>query len=71
MPDPDRFAIFENVYADGHALVDEVARPVAAWTRASFRQRQRGSDMAAEKMALAKAINESLRRRAGVGSRRS
>jgi 2-oxoisovalerate dehydrogenase E1 component alpha subunit len=23
MPDPDTMAIFENVYADGHALVDE------------------------------------------------
>ncbi|MGC9443245.1 thiamine pyrophosphate-dependent enzyme, partial [Streptomyces sp. WG5] len=35
MPDPDRFAIFENVYADGHALVDEERARFAAY-QASF-----------------------------------
>ncbi|MEV7795818.1 pyruvate dehydrogenase (acetyl-transferring) E1 component subunit alpha [Streptomyces sp. NPDC087512] len=35
MPDPDRFAIFENVYADGHALVDEERAQFAAY-QASF-----------------------------------
>ena len=31
MPDPDHFAIFENVYADGHALVDEERAQFAAY----------------------------------------
>ncbi|MEV6588332.1 pyruvate dehydrogenase (acetyl-transferring) E1 component subunit alpha [Streptomyces acidicola] len=31
MPDPDHFAIFENVYADGHALVDEERAEFAAY----------------------------------------
>lgn len=35
MPDPDTMAIFENVYADGHALVDEERAQFAAY-RASF-----------------------------------
>ncbi|GAA0902492.1 pyruvate dehydrogenase (acetyl-transferring) E1 component subunit alpha [Streptomyces thermoalcalitolerans] len=35
MPDPDGFAIFENVYADGHALVDEERAQFAAY-QASF-----------------------------------
>ncbi len=35
MPDPDRFAVFENVYADGHALVDEERAQFAAY-QASF-----------------------------------
>ncbi|MEU7557467.1 pyruvate dehydrogenase (acetyl-transferring) E1 component subunit alpha [Streptomyces eurythermus] len=35
MPDPDRFALFENVYADGHALVDEERAQFAAY-QASF-----------------------------------
>lgn len=35
MPDPDSFAIFENVYADGHALVDEERAQFAAY-QASF-----------------------------------
>ncbi|HEY8985252.1 MAG TPA: pyruvate dehydrogenase (acetyl-transferring) E1 component subunit alpha [Streptomyces sp.] len=35
MPDPDRFAIFENVYADGHSLVDEERAQFAAY-QASF-----------------------------------
>jgi pyruvate dehydrogenase E1 component alpha subunit len=35
MPDPDRMAIFENVYADGHALVDEERAQFAAY-QASF-----------------------------------
>jgi pyruvate dehydrogenase E1 component alpha subunit len=35
MPDPDKFAIFENVYADGHALVDEERAQFAAY-QASF-----------------------------------
>ena len=35
MPDPDHFAIFENVYADGHALVDEERAQFAAY-QASF-----------------------------------
>ncbi|GGJ15859.1 pyruvate dehydrogenase E1 component subunit alpha [Streptomyces brasiliensis] len=35
MPDPDTFAIFENVYADGHALVDEERAQFAAY-QASF-----------------------------------
>ncbi|MEU7422247.1 pyruvate dehydrogenase (acetyl-transferring) E1 component subunit alpha [Streptomyces sp. NPDC040750] len=35
MPDPDRFAIFENAYADGHALVDEERAQFAAY-QASF-----------------------------------
>ncbi|MFE6686175.1 pyruvate dehydrogenase (acetyl-transferring) E1 component subunit alpha [Streptomyces sp. NPDC057743] len=35
MPDPDHLAIFENVYADGHALVDEERAQFAAY-QASF-----------------------------------
>ncbi|MFF4603768.1 pyruvate dehydrogenase (acetyl-transferring) E1 component subunit alpha [Streptomyces sp. NPDC001339] len=35
MPDPDHMAIFENVYADGHALVDEERVQFAAY-QASF-----------------------------------
>ncbi|GAA1012617.1 pyruvate dehydrogenase (acetyl-transferring) E1 component subunit alpha [Streptomyces thermogriseus] len=35
MPDPDGFAIFEHVYADGHALVDEERAQFAAY-QASF-----------------------------------
>ncbi|ARF56321.1 pyruvate dehydrogenase (acetyl-transferring) E1 component subunit alpha [Streptomyces gilvosporeus] len=35
MPDPDAMAIFENVYADGHALVDEERAQFAAY-QASF-----------------------------------
>ncbi|MFJ8954027.1 MULTISPECIES: pyruvate dehydrogenase (acetyl-transferring) E1 component subunit alpha [unclassified Streptomyces] len=35
MPDPDLMAIFENVYADGHALVDEERAQFAAY-QASF-----------------------------------
>ncbi|MFD7662457.1 pyruvate dehydrogenase (acetyl-transferring) E1 component subunit alpha [Streptomyces sp. NPDC059788] len=35
MPDPDMMAIFENVYADGHALVDEERAQFAAY-QASF-----------------------------------
>ncbi|UQA94342.1 pyruvate dehydrogenase (acetyl-transferring) E1 component subunit alpha [Streptomyces halobius] len=35
MPDPDVMAIFENVYADGHALVDEERAQFAAY-QASF-----------------------------------
>lgn len=35
MPDPDTMAIFENVYADGHALVDEERAQFAAYI-ASF-----------------------------------
>ncbi|MGR8009414.1 pyruvate dehydrogenase (acetyl-transferring) E1 component subunit alpha [Streptomyces hypolithicus] len=35
MPDPDQMAMFENVYADGHALVDEERAQFAAY-QASF-----------------------------------
>ncbi|MCK7623846.1 pyruvate dehydrogenase (acetyl-transferring) E1 component subunit alpha [Streptomyces sp. RS10V-4] len=35
MPDPDPMSIFENVYADGHALVDEERAQFAAY-QASF-----------------------------------
>ncbi|WP_274560654.1 pyruvate dehydrogenase (acetyl-transferring) E1 component subunit alpha [Streptomyces spiramyceticus] len=35
MPDPDQMAIFENVYADGHALVDEERAQFAEY-QASF-----------------------------------
>ncbi|WP_330174899.1 pyruvate dehydrogenase (acetyl-transferring) E1 component subunit alpha [Streptomyces sp. NBC_01498] len=35
MPDPDHLAIFEHVYADGHALVDEERAQFAAY-QASF-----------------------------------
>ncbi|MBW5486061.1 pyruvate dehydrogenase (acetyl-transferring) E1 component subunit alpha [Streptomyces bambusae] len=37
MPDPDTMAIFENVYADGHALVDEERAEFAAYL-ASFEE---------------------------------
>ncbi|MEU5210835.1 pyruvate dehydrogenase (acetyl-transferring) E1 component subunit alpha [Streptomyces sp. NPDC020742] len=43
MPDPDHMAIFENVYADGHALVDEERAQFAAY-QASFAD----ADLAAE-----------------------
>ena len=43
MPDPDPMAIFENVYADGHALVDEERAQFAAYT-ASFEDAQRRGD---------------------------
>ncbi|MFD9813253.1 pyruvate dehydrogenase (acetyl-transferring) E1 component subunit alpha [Streptomyces sp. NPDC059080] len=43
MPDPDTMAIFENVYADGHALVDEERAQFAAY-QASFAD----ADVAAE-----------------------
>ncbi|MEU8679843.1 pyruvate dehydrogenase (acetyl-transferring) E1 component subunit alpha [Streptomyces sp. NPDC048611] len=43
MPDPDNMAIFENVYADGHALVDEERAQFAAY-QASFAD----ADLAAE-----------------------
>ncbi len=65
MPDPDHFAIFENVYADGHALVDEERAQFAAY-QASFADEEGATEMAetvtSKNMALAKAINESLRR---------
>ncbi|QKW51253.1 pyruvate dehydrogenase (acetyl-transferring) E1 component subunit alpha [Streptomyces buecherae] len=35
MPDPDHMAIFKNIYADGHALVDEERAQFAAY-QASF-----------------------------------
>jgi 2-oxoisovalerate dehydrogenase E1 component alpha subunit len=35
MPDPDHLAIFDNIYADGHALVDEERAQFAAY-QASF-----------------------------------
>ncbi len=35
MPDPDHMAMFEHVYADGHALVDEERAQFAAY-QASF-----------------------------------
>lgn len=41
MPDPDHFAIFENVYADGHALVDEERAQFAAY-QASFADAEGG-----------------------------
>jgi 2-oxoisovalerate dehydrogenase E1 component alpha subunit len=41
MPDPDRFAIFEHVYADGHALVDEERAQFAAY-QASFADEEGG-----------------------------
>ncbi|MEV7416008.1 pyruvate dehydrogenase (acetyl-transferring) E1 component subunit alpha [Streptomyces sp. NPDC089919] len=37
MPDPDTMSIFENVYADGHALVDEERAQFAAYL-ASFEE---------------------------------
>ncbi|NXY98543.1 pyruvate dehydrogenase (acetyl-transferring) E1 component subunit alpha [Streptomyces sp. BR123] len=37
MPDPDTMAIFENIYADGHALVDEERAQFAAYL-ASFEE---------------------------------
>ncbi|OQD53292.1 pyruvate dehydrogenase (acetyl-transferring) E1 component subunit alpha [Streptomyces phaeoluteigriseus] len=43
MPDPDRFAIFENVYADGHALVDEERAQFAAY-QASFADAPEGGN---------------------------
>ncbi|QKV69833.1 pyruvate dehydrogenase (acetyl-transferring) E1 component subunit alpha [Streptomyces harbinensis] len=39
MPDPDSMAIFEHVYADGHALVDEERAQYAAYL-ASFEQEE-------------------------------
>ncbi|MEV8308125.1 pyruvate dehydrogenase (acetyl-transferring) E1 component subunit alpha [Streptomyces flavidovirens] len=41
MPDPDQMAIFENVYADGHALVDEERAQFAAY-QASFAESVEG-----------------------------
>ena len=41
MPDPDTMAIFENVYADGHALVDEERAQFAAYL-ASFESVEEG-----------------------------
>ncbi len=41
MPDPDTMAIFENVYADGHALVDEERAQFAAYL-ASFESAEEG-----------------------------
>ncbi|MEV7724619.1 pyruvate dehydrogenase (acetyl-transferring) E1 component subunit alpha [Streptomyces sp. NPDC101733] len=41
MPDPDTMAIFENVYADGHALVDEERAQFAAYL-ASFDSSEEG-----------------------------
>ncbi|GHE55633.1 pyruvate dehydrogenase (acetyl-transferring) E1 component subunit alpha [Streptomyces griseoaurantiacus] len=41
MPDPDHFAIFENAYADGHALVDEERAQFAAY-QASFADAEGG-----------------------------
>ncbi|RLV01495.1 pyruvate dehydrogenase (acetyl-transferring) E1 component subunit alpha [Streptomyces griseocarneus] len=40
MPDPDHMAIFENIYADGHALVDEERAQFAAY-QASFAEESR------------------------------
>ncbi|MBY8888070.1 pyruvate dehydrogenase (acetyl-transferring) E1 component subunit alpha [Streptomyces sp. PTM05] len=42
MPDPDPMTIFDNVYADGHALVDEERAQFAAY-RASFADTQEGA----------------------------
>jgi pyruvate dehydrogenase E1 component alpha subunit len=41
MPDPDRFALFEHAYADGHALVDEERAQFAAY-QASFADAEGG-----------------------------
>lgn len=43
MPDPDLMAIFENVYADGHALVDEERAQFAAY-QASFADAPAGGE---------------------------
>lgn len=42
MPDPDRMAIFENAYADGHSLVDEERAQFAAY-QASFSDAEGGN----------------------------
>jgi 2-oxoisovalerate dehydrogenase E1 component alpha subunit len=42
MPDPDPMSIFENVYADGHSLVDE-ERAAFAEYQASFEDHQEGA----------------------------
>ncbi|WP_320784866.1 pyruvate dehydrogenase (acetyl-transferring) E1 component subunit alpha [Streptomyces sp. CRN 30] len=42
MPDPDRLAIFEHAYADGHALVDEERARFAAY-QASFADAEEGN----------------------------
>ena len=42
MPDPDPMSIFDNVYADGHALVDEERAQFAAY-QASFEDHKEGS----------------------------
>ncbi|GGP70347.1 MULTISPECIES: pyruvate dehydrogenase (acetyl-transferring) E1 component subunit alpha [Streptomyces] len=47
MPDPDRMAIFENIYADGHALVDEERAQFAAY-QASFATESDGGFAAGE-----------------------
>ncbi|MFH8292771.1 pyruvate dehydrogenase (acetyl-transferring) E1 component subunit alpha [Streptomyces sp. NPDC018059] len=44
MPDPDLMAIFENVYADGHALVDEERAQFAAY-QASFADAPAGGEV--------------------------
>ncbi|MER7764043.1 pyruvate dehydrogenase (acetyl-transferring) E1 component subunit alpha [Streptomyces sp. NPDC097619] len=43
MPDPDTLSIFENVYADGHALVDEERAQFAAYL-ASFEDSHEGGN---------------------------
>ncbi|SCK16367.1 pyruvate dehydrogenase (acetyl-transferring) E1 component subunit alpha [Streptomyces sp. WMMB 322] len=47
MPDPDTMAIFENVYADGHALVDEERAQFAEYL-ASFADPVDSADSAGE-----------------------
>ncbi|MFI2617356.1 pyruvate dehydrogenase (acetyl-transferring) E1 component subunit alpha [Streptomyces sp. NPDC018584] len=44
MPDPDLMAIFENAYADGHALVDEERAQFAAY-QASFADAPAGGEV--------------------------
>jgi pyruvate dehydrogenase E1 component alpha subunit len=43
MPNPDPMAIFEHVYADGHALVDEERAQFAAY-QASFADSADGAE---------------------------
>lgn len=45
MPDPDHMAIFDHVYADGHALVDEERAQFAAY-QASFADSSSAADSA-------------------------
>ncbi|MFH9106320.1 pyruvate dehydrogenase (acetyl-transferring) E1 component subunit alpha [Streptomyces albus] len=47
MPDPDSMAIFENVYADGHALVDEERAQFAEY-QASFATESESGSAAVE-----------------------